>query len=138
LKVNYLLGFASERKYESYRIDQTFTQVPDRMTDEDVDMTNINDDTLAQMPLEERQNLINLTGLTKKNPSVYHDKVSLRFNDRYFPNANSHFNYAPSAWGNLTYFYTGDKKFKDAVLLHEIQNDNIEMLRSFKPSNTKS
>lgn len=134
LKVNYLLGFASERKYESYRIDQTFTQVPDRMTDEDVDMTNINDDTLAQMPLEERQNLINLTGLTKKNPSVYHDKVSLRFNDRYFPNANSHFNYAPSAWGNLTYFYTGDKKFKDAVLLHEIQNDNIEMLRSFKPS----
>ena len=38
----------------------------------------------------------------------------------------------PSAWGNLTYFYTGKNERKDAVLLHEIQNDNIEALRNFK------
>lgn len=133
LKTNYLLGFADEDRYESYRIDQTFTNVPDRVTDEDVDMTGLTDEMLAQMPVQERQRLIQLTGLTKEDPKVYHNKVSLRFNDSYFANANSHFNFAPSAWGNLTYFYTGDNKFKDAVLLHEIQNDNIENLRKFKP-----
>jgi hypothetical protein len=134
LKVNYLLGFANEDQYLSYRIDQTFTEVPDRTTDEDIDMTNINDETLAQMPMAERQRLIQLTGLTKQNPSVYHNKVSLRFNDKYFADRYTHFKLSPSAWGNLTYFYTGDNTFKDAVLLHEIQNDNIEFLREFKPN----
>jgi hypothetical protein len=134
LKVNYLLGFANEDQYLSYRIDQTFTEVPDRTTDEDVDMTNLNDETLAQMPMAERQRLIQLTGLTKQNPSVYHNKVSLRFNDKYFADRSTHFKLSPSAWGNLTYFYTGNNTFKDAVLLHEIQNDNIEFLREFKPN----
>ena len=133
LKTNYLLGFANESAYESYRIDQTFRIVPDRVTDEDVDLTGITEEQLAIMPYAERQRLIELAGLTKKDPKVYHNKVSLRFNDKYFAGRNSHFKLAPSAWGNLTYFYTGDNKFKDAVLLHEIQNDNIEFLREFKP-----
>ena len=68
---------------------------------------------------------------------VYHNKVSIRFNDTYHDTAKrgynygrAHFSYAPSAWGNLTYFYSKkDSTSKDAVLLHEIQNDNIEYLR---------
>ena len=69
---------------------------------------------------------------------VYHNKISLRFNDRYHL-GSSHFAKPPSAWGNLTYFYSknpnvkfGSNPPKDAVLLHEIQNDNIEYLRERK------
>lgn len=91
LQTNYLLGFANEKSYLTYRINQTFNYAPD----------------------------------------VYHNKVSLRFNDMYHLKSG-HFDKSPSAWGNLTYFYTGKNKWKDAVLLHEIQNDNIEFLREFK------
>ena len=64
---------------------------------------------------------------------IRHDKISIRFNDRYHE-AYTHFNYSPSAWGNLTAFRTSPNSKKNAVLLHEIQNDNIERLR--KQSNT--
>ena len=133
LHANYLLGFANENNYITYRIDQTFSAVKDRITDEDVDMTTLTDEQVTNMSMEERRRLATILGLTKQNPGVYHNKISLRFNDEYFPGGR-HFNYGPSAWGNLTYFYTGDKEYKDAVLLHEIQNDNIEFLREFKLS----
>jgi len=61
---------------------------------------------------------------------VEHNKISIRFNDTYHLKLG-HFQYSPSAWANLTKFYSkGLAKF-DAVLLHEIQNDNIEHLRDF-------
>ena len=131
LETNYLLGFANEKSYLSYRTDQTFTHISDRQTNEDVDITNLTNEEIQRLPFEERQRIANIVGLTKQNPDVYHNKVSLRFNDMYHLKSG-HFDKSPSAWGNLTYFYTGKNKWKDAVLLHEIQNDNIEALREFK------
>jgi len=131
LQTNYLLGFANEKSYLSYRTDQTFTHISDRQTNEDVDITNLTNEEIQRLPFEERQRIANIVGLTKQNPDVYHNKVSLRFNDMYHLKSG-HFDKSPSAWGNLTYFYTGKNKWKDAVLLHEIQNDNIEFLREFK------
>jgi hypothetical protein len=133
LETNYLLGFANEQVYLSYRTDQTFTYLNDRNTIQDV--RNLTDEELQNLPFEERQRLANTLGLTKQNPDVYHNKVSIRFNDMSHLKSG-HFNLpgggSPSAWGNLTYFYSGKNKWKDAVLLHEIQNDNIEFLREFK------
>lgn len=131
LETNYLLGFANENSYLSYRTDQTFKYLSDRQTNEDVDITNLTEEEIQRLPFEERQRIANIVGLTKQNPDVYHNKVSLRFNDMYHLKSG-HFQKSPSAWGNLTYFYTGKNKWKDAVLLHEIQNDNIEFLREFK------
>ena len=131
LETNYLLGFANENSYLSYRTDQTFSYLSDRQSNEDVDITNMTEEELQRLPFEERQRIANIVGLTKQNPDVYHNKVSLRFNDMYHLKSG-HFDKSPSAWGNLTYFYTGKNKWKDAVLLHEIQNDNIEFLREFK------
>ena len=135
LETNYLLGFANENSYLSYRTDQTFSYLSDRQSNEDVDITNLTEEEIQRLPFEERQRIANIVGLTKKNPDVYHNKVSLRFNDSYheeYGQDANHFAKRPSAWGNLTYFYTGKNKWKDAVLLHEIQNDNIEALRNFK------
>jgi hypothetical protein len=133
LETNYLLGFANEQVYLSYRTDQTFTYLNDRNTIQDV--RNLTDEELQNLPFEERQRLANTLGLTKQNPDVYHNKVSIRFNDMSHLKSG-HFNLpgggSPSAWGNLTYFYSGKNKWKDAVLLHEIQNDNIEFLRDYK------
>lgn len=131
LQTNYLLGFANEKSYLSYRTDQTFSYLSDRQSDEDVDITNLTEEEIQRLPFEERQRIANIVGLTKQNPDVYHNKVSLRFNDMYHLKSG-HFAKSPSAWGNLTYFYTGKNKWKDAVLLHEIQNDNIEFLREYK------
>jgi len=61
---------------------------------------------------------------------IKHNKISLRFNNTYHTK-RGHFDYAPSAWANLTYFYDNNSDTKNAVLLHEIQNDNIEHLRNF-------
>lgn len=131
LETNYLLGFANEKSYLSYRTDQTFTYLKDRVSDEDFQLGNMTEEEIQRLPFEERQRIANIVGLTKQNPDVYHNKVSLRFNDMYHLKSG-HFDKSPSAWGNLTYFYTGKSKWKDAVLLHEIQNDNIEALREFK------
>ena len=131
LQTNYLLGFANETAYLSYRIDQTFKYISDRVSDEDIDLNTMTQEDVNRLPMEERQRIANIVGLTKQNPDVYHNKVSLRFNDMYHLKGG-HFKMAPSAWGNLTYFYTGQNKWKDAVLLHEIQNDNIEFLREYK------
>jgi len=141
LEMNYVLGFANEDQYLSYRTDQTFKYLNNPIKDnrlvdlgiytEREDPQDLTDEQIQQMPLEERQRLAAVLGLTKQNPSVYHNKVSLRFNDSYHGHSG-HFTFAPSAWGNLTYFYTGNNEYKDAVLLHEIQNDNIERLKAFK------
>ena len=58
---------------------------------------------------------------------VLHQKISLRFNDTYYKQGG-HFQQAPSAFASLTLF-PQNKKGDLAVLLHEIQNDNIERLR---------
>jgi len=131
LQTNYLLGFANENRFMSYRTDQTFEYLSDRKTIEDVDINNLTEEEIQRLPFEERQRIANIIGLSKQNPDIYHNKISLRFNDMYHLRYG-HFDKAPSAWGNLTYFYTGKNKWKDAVLLHEIQNDNIEFLRDFK------
>lgn len=131
LETNYLLGFANENSYLSYRTDQTFSYLKDRISDEDIQLGNMTEEEIQRLPFEERQRIANIIGLTKQNPDVYHNKVSLRFNDMYHLKSG-HFSKSPSAWGNLTYFYTGKNKWKDAVLLHEIQNDNIEFLKEFK------
>ncbi len=130
LEVNYLLGFANEQNYLGYHIDQTFINVPGRVSDDPSPLANLTEEEIQRLPLEERQRIAAIVGLTQSNPSVYHNKISVRFNDRY--HEGGHFSMAPSAWGNLTYFYSGKSKFKDAVLLHEIQNDNIERLRNVK------
>jgi hypothetical protein len=131
LNFHYLLGFADESTYLSYRVDQTFTNVKDRSSDEDFELANMTEAEIQALPFAERQRIATILGLTKQNPDVYHNKVSLRFNDKYHLKSG-HFNKSPSAWGNLTYFYTGKNKWKDRVLLHEIQNDNIEFLREYK------
>ena len=131
LNFHYLLGFADENSYLSYRVDQTFTNVKDRSSDEDFELANMTEAEIQALPFAERQRIATILGLTKQNPDVYHNKVSLRFNDKYHLKSG-HFNKSPSAWGNLTYFYTGKNKWKDRVLLHEIQNDNIEFLREYK------
>jgi len=131
LQTNYLLGFANENKWLSYNVDQTFVHVKDRVSNEANPLANMTEEEINNLPFEERQRIANIVGLTKQNPDVYHNKVSLRFNDMYHLKSG-HFDKSPSAWGNLTYFYTGKNKWKDAVLLHEIQNDNIEFLREFK------
>lgn len=125
LGTNYLLGFAKEKNFLSYRVDQTFTHVSDRVTFDDV--RELNDAELLGATLTERQRLAHILGLTKKDPVVRHNKISIRFNNKYHTK-KGHFNYGPSAFGSLTYFYTGKNKYKDAVLIHEIQNDNIEHL----------
>jgi len=135
LETNYLLGFANEQAYLSYRTDQTFAYLKDRVSNEDVNLQQFTDAEIMAMPPADRQRITAIMGLTKQNPDVYHNKVSIRFNDKYHNNYGqdaNHFDKRPSAWGNLTYFYTGKNKWKDAVLLHEIQNDNIEALRNFK------
>jgi hypothetical protein len=134
LQTNYLLGFANETAYLSYRTDQTFKYISDRVSDDDIDLNTMTQEDVDRLPMAERQRIANIVGLTKQKPDVYHNKVSLRFNDMYHLKGG-HFNKAPSAWGNLTYFYTGQNQWKDAVLLHEIQNDNIEFLRDYKVEN---
>lgn len=132
LETNYLLGFANENSYLSYRTDQTFAYLDrDRYTNDDYEFGDMTEEQIQALPIEERQRIANILGLTKQNPDVYHNKVSLRFNDMYHLKSG-HFEKSPSAWGNLTYFYSGKNKNKDAVLLHEIQNDNIEFLREYK------
>ena len=135
LETNYLLGFANEKNYLTYHVDQTFTHVKDRFSNEASPLATMTEEEINQLPLTERQRIANIVGLTKQNPDVYHNKVSIRFNDMSHLKSG-HFNLlnggSPSAWGNLTYFYSGKNKWKDAVLLHEIQNDNIEFLRDFK------
>ena len=108
LETNYLLGFANEKSYLSYRTDQTFTYLKDRVSDEDFQLGNMTEEEIQRLPFEERQRIANIVGLTKQNPDVYHNKVSLRFNDMYHLKSG-HFDKSPSAWGNLTYFYTGKK-----------------------------
>ena len=131
LEANYYLGFADEKQWLSYRIDQTFEIVPDRYSDEDIDLTDMTEDQFRELPYEERQRIIRVLGADNKERQISHKKISLRFNNEYFRNSdNHHYTYAPpSAFGTLTYFYTGKSGDKDAVLLHEIQNDNIENLR---------
>lgn len=132
LTTNFMLGFANENNYLTYRIDQAFTNVPDRVSNLDFRLGDLTEQELLALPTDRRNEIANILGLTKQNPEVYHNKISLRFNDNYH-NKGGHFQFAPSAWANLTYFYTGEHDYKDAVLLHEIQNDNIEFLREFKP-----
>ena len=127
LEANYALGFADEQNYLGYRIDQTFEHVSDRVSNRDLDMGEVE----ANPNAFNMNDVANTVGLRKENPDVYHRKISMRFNDEYFK-AGSHFPMSPSAWGNLTYFYSrSNSAQKDAVLLHEIQNDHIERLRKF-------
>lgn len=134
LKVNYALGFAEEKNYLGYRVDQTFAY---RTSREQLNQFELNptDEEIQNMTHQERQDLAERLGINKTNPEIAHRKISLRFNESYF-NRSTHFNYSPSAWGNLTPFYTNketaNKGIKDAVLIHEIQNDNIEFLKEKK------
>ena len=73
---------------------------------------------------------------------VIHDKISIFFNKKghhaqhaiggtHFAKSTSEGkSVTPSAFASLTYFYSKNKSYKDAVILHEIQNDNIEYLFS--------
>lgn len=139
LETNYSLGFAYEKDHLYYNIDNTFKYVEAPVKtvprvslnaiDEDIDVDALTQEQIMNMTIQERQELALRLSTKSKNPSVYHDKISLRYNDTYFVD-NKHFQYSPSAWGNLTYFYTGNNPSKkDAVLLHEIQNDHIEDLK---------
>jgi hypothetical protein len=70
-------------------------------------------------------NIFEDTQLPSGDP-VLHQKISIRFNDTYYK--RGHFSLSPSAFASLTAFPQG-KSGKVAVLLHEIQNDQIETLR---------
>ena len=56
--------------------------------------------------------------------------MSLRFNDMYHLKSG-HFDKSPLLGESYLFLYRKNK-WKDAALLHEIQNDNIEFLREFK------
>jgi len=138
LKLNYVLGFAKEQKYLSYRVDQTFINVPDRVSSKNYDMAQIEAEVQAgNITVERRDQLIAELGLAGKR-EIYHNKISLRFNDTVFK-GGGHFNLAPNSWVNLTYFYSSkDSKVKDAVLFHELQNDNKEKMDSAKIPNLEA
>ena len=153
LQTNYLLGFANETGYNGeissgypgYNIPSTFTYYDknrDISEKELEEYRNLTEEQVRNLSFSERQRFLDLAGLGNRQYDIYHNKISISFNDsqhlNYHPPSQlRHFkkfqdSLIPSAWGNLTYFYTGKNKWKDAVLLHEIQNDNIEALREFK------
>ena len=151
LEVNYMLGFANEKKYLEYNIDSTFEFVPppgsnklnlNNVTQDTENLNNLPDirnmteDEVRALPFDQRMQLADAMGMIDKDRSVKHNKISLRFNDTYHLRSG-HFDLPPSAWANLTYFYTGNSEYKDAVLLHEIQNDNIEYLLKLKKQQGK-
>jgi hypothetical protein len=146
LEMNYALGFADEKSHLGYRIAQTFKHIaeapmPATHVGELTARTDYTDaEVMAMTPIERRE-LARTLGLIDANPYVQHRKISIRFNDmehNQYGQGASHFQTEkktlPSAWGNLTAFYSSqeaaDTGKKDAVLIHEIQNDNIEALRS--------
>lgn len=152
LEFNYALGFANEEKFLDYRIDYTFSINPrgknsyDPTEDVDqepeeigYDINNMTEEQIMALPLQERLRVARILGVNGGTGSVKHNKISLRFNDTYHRDYGQtiHFTPPPSAWANLTYFYTGNSKFKDAVLLHEIQNDNIEALLKLQKTTKK-
>ncbi len=151
LEFNYALGFANEQNYLDYRIDQTFSinprnknsydpadDIQEELEEIGYDVNNMTEDQIMALPPQERMRVARILGVNGGTGSVKHNKISLRFNDTFHTSygQGSHFHLSPSAWANLTYFYTGNSKFKDAVLLHEIQNDNIEELLKLQ-KNTK-
>jgi len=145
LKLNYLLGFQDHRDvHPMYRVSQTFQYTPGLMgsperqfTDEY--LTNLTEDDIRGMTPEQRLQVSYELGLrgapNAGTGNVFHRKISIRFNNEYFP--SGHFNYQPAAWGNLTPFYSNSQTVKDAVLLHEIQNDWIEQLWNSKTQTNK-
>ena len=72
------------------------------------------------------------------NSDVYNNDIALYFNDtahQFYGQSYIHFkrNFGhPSAFGSLAYFRQNGSSEKNAVLLHQTQNDNIEALREFK------
>lgn len=151
LETNYLLGFANEtgrqgeiiNAYPHYNIPNIFVHYDKNknISAEELDAyRNLTEEQVRNLSYEERQRYLDIAGIGNRRYDVYHNKISIRFNDQSHLSKNvrlAHFEkrdddkvgIIPSAWGNLTYFYTGNSEFKDAVLLHEIQNDNIEFLR---------
>ena len=141
LETNYLLGFVEETKNNTpfdahgYRIDQTFQHVKGRVSDEDPDVNNLTEEDIRNMSYNERQRLAAVLGMTG-NRNVFHRKISISFNDTAhtaYGQTNRHFTRSgvnPSAFGSLTDFYSKNTSVKDATLLHETQNDNIEALRN--------
>jgi len=154
LETHYLLGFANETGvngeigsgYPGYNVPSTFVHYDKNKNISKKDLEeyrNLTEDQIRNLTPEKRQMYLDIAGLGNRQYDIYHNKVSIRFNDfsHYAENvAQPHFKIKadggyyiiPSAFGSLTYFYTGDNDWKDAVLLHEIQNDNIEYLKEFR------
>lgn len=154
LKTNYLLGFANETGingeissgHPGYNVSNTFVYYDKNRNISKKDLENyrnLTEEQIRNLSPEERQMYLDIAGIGNRQYDIYHNKISIRFNDfsHFAKNVRlPHFQkridgeegIIPSAWGNLTYFYTGKNKWKDAVLLHEIQNDNIEFLREYK------
>ena len=153
LQTNYLLGFANETGingeissgYPGYNVSSTFIYYDKNKNISETDLAeyrNLTEEEIRNLTPERRQIFLDIAGLGNRQYDIYHNKISISFNDtqhlKYHPPSQlRHFKkfkdgLIPSAWGNLTYFYTGKNKWKDAVLLHEIQNDNIEALREYK------
>lgn len=154
LQTNYLLGFANETGmngeirsgHPSYNVPNTFVHYDKNKNILNKDLENyrnLTEEQVRNLSPEERQTYLDIAGLGNRDYDIYHNKISIRFNDfSHFAKNLEHPHFKrrdddgeyiiPSAWGNLTYFYTGNTKWKDAVLLHEIQNDNIEFLRKYK------
>jgi 3-methyladenine DNA glycosylase AlkC len=152
----YKLGFAEEQEHLGYRIDQTFKHnyeaevIRDYETADiiyDATLNYLRDNDVTQMPSDEELRRMNQSQLAAyatyfevshitADIETRHRKISLRFNNQYI-DQNSHFNLSPSAWGNITYFRTNENtQTKDAVLIHEIQNDFIEKLQNSKENNS--
>lgn len=133
----YKLGFAEERAHLYYRIPQTFKHL-------NTLSSTVHHSTWEMMPTEEEiqrmtpeelRTLAEEIGINQSEDfsEIKHRKISLRFNNQYLTKA-SHFNLSPSAWGNITYFKTDSKSPKNAVLLHEFQNDFFEEIHKAKTS----
>ena len=124
-----------EMLYYSNLTQEEINNLPAEEVERVAQATNFRD-TLTS----EEKRLIE-SGVQIKEGRVIHNKVSMYFNNMGHPKEGRggvHFakdrqgsggTVIPSAFGSLTYFYSNDSsRFKDAVILHEIQNDNIEYL----------
>ncbi len=149
----YKLGFAEEQAHLGYRIEQTFKHnhesevIRDYETADIVYTETLNylaENNVNEMPSDDELRRMNASQISAYaahfgigvdvagNVYTKHRKISLRFNNQYI-DQHSHFNLSPSAWGNITYFRTNKNSLnKDAVLIHEIQNDFFEKLDNSK------
>lgn len=85
--------------------------------------------------LEQRE-LQELIGSPEDNVKTTNNKIGLFYDHQKIQSSlNSHFRSNPYAWGTLVYFYQDENSTtKNAALIHEIQNDFYERMKTISSS----